>query len=176
MAISGYFAPTYFSPFFFAPLVATQAPLVAASMPYGDRDAFEAVLALLRSTGAFERVLFENLFDRDRHNSATGPLVSLVPEGWEEFDDVDPASLLRRVDFSLSLLVRDDEPSTRFDRLARLEAAVHDAIQGADLGGCLPGLTRVRRGRYDPRSLHPEQILRLDGEFTYMNNPNSSAS
>jgi hypothetical protein len=89
---------------------------------------------------------------------------------------VDPVAILRRVEFSLSLLVRGDDPFGRFDELGQLEAVVQNAIAGSDLGGCLPGLTRIRRGRYDQRSLQPEQILTLDGEFTYMIVPNSPAT
>jgi hypothetical protein len=177
MATSLYFAPTYFSPYFFAPLDAPLAvPPVTVAMPYGDRDAFKAILSLLKGTGAFERVFFANTLDRNALSPATAPTALLVPGGWEEFDEVDPVAILRRVEFSLSLLVRGDDPFGRFDELGQLEAVVQNAIAGSDLGGCLPGLTRIRRGRYDQRSLQPEQILTLDGEFTYMIVPNSPAT
>ena len=177
MAASLYFAPTYFSPYFFAPLDSPQvSPPAAPSAPYGDGDAFGAILGLLRNTGAFERVLFANSLDRTALATATAPSVSLVPGGWEEFDDVDPVVILRRVEFSVALLVRGDDPFSRLDALAKLESVARGLIDGSDLGGCLPGLTRIRRGRYDPRSLHPEQALTLDGELTYMIFPNSSVS
>jgi len=151
-------------------------PAVINPPLYGDRNAFEAILALLKDTRAFECALFASSPDSPVLNSSTVPSVLLVAEGWEEFDDVDPSSILRRVDFSLAVLVRDDDPFARFEQLAQLESIVHNALEGSDLGGCLPGLTRIRIGRYDPRSLHPEQKLRLDGEFTYMIDSTSSTS
>jgi hypothetical protein len=176
MASSHYFAPTYFSPFYFTPLVAATSALpVSSPTPYGDRAAFGAILALLKDTGAFERVLFSTTLDRNVLTPATAPTAWLVPRGWEEFDESDPVAILRRVEFSLALLARGDDPLGRFDELAQLESIVRDAITGADLGGCLPALTRIRRGQYDARSLHPEQVLTLDGEFTYMILPNMPA-
>ena len=177
MATSFYFATTYFSPYFFAPLIAApMTPPSASPTPYGDRDAYGAIIDLLTQTGAFERVYFSGTPDRSGLAPAGSPTATLVPGGWEEFDEFDPIAVLRQVDFRLSLLVRNDDPFGRFDELGQLESVVHDAIEGADLGGCLPGLTRIRRGRYDQRSLHPEQVLTLDGEFTYVIVPNTPAS
>jgi hypothetical protein len=171
MATSLYFAPTYFAPTYFTPLAPAPVPTPPAppgSSAYGDADAYAAILAALEATGAFESVLFAIPPDRLALAAAATPLVSLVPEGWEEFDDVDPTAILRRVSFALYLLVRDDDPLARLSGLARLDAAAHTALEGSGLGGCLPGLTRLRRARYDMRSLHPEQAARIDGEFTYI--------
>ena len=175
MASPLYFAPTYFSPYYFAPFsLSGGAQTTGTTTPYGDSDAFGFILALLKETGAFERVLFSGSLDTQHLNSSSVPSVLVVPGGWEEFDEVDPFAILRRVDFSLLLLVRDDDSFTRFDQLARLESVIHNSLEASNLGGCLPALTRIRRGHYDLRSLHPEQMLQLDGEFTYMIDPNSS--
>lgn len=174
MATALYFAPTYFAPTYFTSLAPSLVPKPPVPPPpgstegYGDRDAYGAILAALEATGMFESVLFAIPPDRLTLAAAATPLVSLVPQGWEEFDEVDPTSILRRVSFSLHLLVRDDDAFGRAGRLGRLESAAHAALEGSGLGGCLPALTRLRRAGYDPRSLHPEQAARIDGEFTYI--------
>ncbi len=175
MATSLYFAPSYFAPLFFGPTGTPGgvAPDPAPGPPeaYGDGDAYEALIALLEGTMAFDSVLFGVPLDGRAPASAGTPLASLVPVGWEESDEFDPVAILRRVGFSLWLLVRDDDPSARADRLGRLESAARAAIRGSGLGGCLPALTWLRRGGYDASSLHPEQAVRLDGEFSYMIEP-----
>ena len=171
MGATPYFAPTYFSSFYFPPLVSTQvAP--QPTFPYADRDAYQAILQQLRATQLFEAVLFAGPVDRLPSGLSGSPVATIVPEGWEEFDEVDPGAVLRRVTFLLDLLVRDDDPLARFDRLAQVESSARAAIDGSDLGGgCLPALTRLRRAQYDRRSLHPEQTVRIDGEFTYLVSP-----
>lgn len=176
MATTLYYAPTYFAPTYFAslaPSLVPRPPVPPGSSGYGDADAFRAILAALEGTGAFATVLFGTPPDRLALAAAATPLVSVMPEGWEEFDDVDPTSILRRVTFALDLLVRDDDPLARLACLARLDSAAHAALEGFGLGGCLPALTRLRRARYDPRSLHPEQAARIDGEFTYILGPST---
>lgn len=169
-----FFAPTYFSPYYFPPLVSTVGdptdPPIPAT-PYGDRDAFAAILARLEGTKAFASVLFGAELDRRAIGASTPPMVSLIPGAWEEADEVDPPCLVRRVGFRLVLLVRDDDPLARYEQLARLERAARQAIDGNDLGGCLPSLTRIRSGAYDDSPLHPEGAARLDGEFSYLIDP-----
>ncbi len=176
MAATPYLAPTYFSTFYFPSLVPAQVPILAtSSCPYSDRDAYEAILEQLKSTSFFETVQFAGPVDWMPSGSAGTPVATVVPEGWEEFDEVDPAAVLRRVTFRLDLLVRDDEPLGRFKRLTQVEDSARAAIDGSDLGGgCLPALTRLRRASYDRRSLHPEQAVQIDGEFTYLVIPSSS--
>jgi hypothetical protein len=167
-----YFAPTYFTQTYFFVLTLEPVPGPPAGSQglaaFGDADAYRAILSALEASGAFEAVLFGVPPDRLTLGGAATPLVSLVPEAWEEFDDVDPTAILRRVSFGLHLLVRDDNPVERQAILSRLEQTAHGALEGSGLGGCLPALTRLRRMRYDPRSLHPEQVARIDGEFTYI--------
>jgi hypothetical protein len=170
--VSLYFAPTYFAPTYFTPLAPELVPGPPAGSQglaaFGDAEAYRAIVSTLEASGAFETVLFGVPPDRLTLGGAATPLVSLVPQAWEEFDDVDPTVILRRVYFGLHLLVRDEEPLDRQAILSRLEQAAHSALEGSGLGGCLPALTRLRRAHYDPRSLHPEQAARIDGEFTYI--------
>jgi hypothetical protein len=180
MATALFFAPTYFAPTYFAALAPTAVPNPPAPAPpgstagYGDPDAYAAILAALRGTGAFGSVLFGVPPDQLALAGAAAPLASIVPEGWEDFDEVDPPSILRRGTFAVYLLARDDDPLARFGRMAKLDAASRAALDGSGLGGCLPALTRLRRSRPDPRSLHPEQVARIDGEFTYIVGPTTT--
>jgi hypothetical protein len=171
-AATRYFAPTYFATTYFYPYTLEQSSTV--STPPGphisaDRLIYAAILDSLEATNAFESVLFASAIDRLTLGSAATPLVALVPDGWEEFDEVDPTSILRRVSFYLDLLVRDEDAFGRFEQLDALESAARGAIEGLSLAGIsLPGLTRLRRARYDAHSLPPEQSARLEGEFTYI--------
>ncbi len=181
MATSLYFAPTYFAPTYFPPLAPSLVPRPPAPTPpgstvgYGDLDAYRAILGALEATGAFASVVFAIPPDRLALAAGATPLVSLVPEGWEEYDDVDPIAILRRVSFSLFLLVRDDDPLSRLSRLVGLDAAAHAALESSSLGGgCLPALTRLRRASLESRSLHPEQVTRINGEFTYIIGPSTN--
>ena len=45
------------------------------------------------------------------------------------------SDLVRRVTFTLTLVVRDEDPAARFDALDRLTSVAQNAIDGSDLGG-----------------------------------------
>ena len=166
MATTRYFAPTYFPPTYFAAL---NTPPPPAEVLYGDPQAFEAILGRLRTSRAFGAVRFGRTIDSESLAGQANSLAVLVPDRWEEIDEVDPTSVLRRVAFRIELLVRDDDPFRRYEKLERLASVAKSAIAGSNLGGgCLPALTRLNRGRYDQKSLHPEQVVRLEGEFSYL--------
>lgn len=164
-----FFSPSFFSPYYFTP---TELATVAAPTPvapgYRDRDAFAALIAVLETTGAFAAVVIGPPLD-DRVNAGNDPWALVTPTEWEEDDDVDPIVSVRRVSFTLTIGVRHEDPGERFQRLDRLTAIAQDAIDGTDLnGGCMPALTRLRRGRLDDRPQHPEQRVILSGEFSYL--------
>ena len=47
----------------------------------------------------------------------------------------------------------------------------------SDLGGlCLPPLTKIRAGRYQPSSQYPEWSVDLDGEFSVLIDPTADLS
>jgi hypothetical protein len=170
MSIALYFAPTFFSPYYFPPL----APLADVLPPpseilYRDRDAFEAIVDALESTGAFAEVVYGPLLQNTAIGADRVPLAVIAPEEWTELDDTDPTTYLRHVTFSIRLVVRGEDAENRFQSLDLLTAIVENAIDGSDLGGgCLPGLTKVRRGWFDPALHHPEQQVTLTGEFSYL--------
>ena len=165
---STYYAPTYFPPSYFyggAPSLILD-PVVPEHQGR-DHAAYEALLDLLRATGAFEEVIFGDSTQRSRAGADSYPLAVVTPKGWQESDDYDPTSIVRRVSFAITVVVKDQDGSSQFDRLDRLSSAILDVVDRSDLGGnCLGPLTKVRSGRYEPSTHHPEQSVDLEGEFT----------
>ena len=163
-----YYAPTYFSPFYFPPLSPLNgqgnSPAVVR-----DQDVFNAIVAALLSTQVFADVLFGPLLDQSMIAADRVPLAVVTPDRWAEYDDVDPTSILRQVGYKLTLLVRDEDPSRRYDALDALSSIAQNVLDGSNLnGGCLPALTKLRAGRYEAGCRSPEQRLVLEGEFSYL--------
>lgn len=156
---ASYFSPSYFTSAYFA----------GGSASYRDRDAFAAIVAALSSTREFAEVAFALAADAASLPAGRAPTAVVLPGDWSESDDLGSNGLVRRVRYSLTLAVRGNDPSERFRRLDRLTAAAQNTIEGSDLGGrCLRRLTRLRLGRFDSKSRHPEQRAVLDGEFSYL--------
>ena len=165
-----YFSSQYFPPLYFAPtaLGGTSPPAPVQPPGYRDRDAFAAIVAALGTTGEFAAVSIGVPPGRALVGPDRIPLAVVTPEGWEEEDDVDPIVNVRHVSYSLTLIVRGEDVTDRYQQLDRLTSVVQDALDGSDLGGCLPPLTKLRRGRLDPGARHPEQRVILAGEFSYL--------
>jgi hypothetical protein len=164
-----FFAPAYFSPYFFPPLAADSTATGSDVSPFRDSDVLSWVAAALRSTGEFADVSFGTTPQRSAAGADRLPIAVVTPEGWVEADDTDPVVLVREVGFTVTIVVRDEEPSLRYQALDRLACVVQNVIDGSDLGGMvLSPLTRLRRGRPDPDSTPPEQGVVLSGEFTYL--------
>jgi hypothetical protein len=167
---SYYFAPTYFSPFYFPPLfVVGGDPSGSTSAAFRDTDAYASVVAALKATGEFAQVFFGTNPDQRSAGADRTPAAVITPNGWAEIDDVDPVVIVRRVDFTLTVVARGEDALARYEDLDRLSCVCENAIDGSDLGGtCLPALTKLRRGRFEAHPNHPEQRVALHGEFTYL--------
>jgi hypothetical protein len=165
-----FFSPSFFSPYYLAPLALLQSLSIGAPMgSFRDRDVFDAISAALSATGEFADIVFGETIEQGTFGADRVPLAVLTPVHWEESDDSDPTALIRRVAYRLTIAVRDEEPGSRFDSLDRLSSLVQNTLDGTPLnGGCLPALTKLHRGQYDPTSRHPEQRLILQGEFSYI--------
>jgi hypothetical protein len=165
-----YFTPTYFSPFYFPSFAITannSQPPVGSG--YRDRDAYGAIIQALESTGEFAAIVLGSSIDHVAGGADRDPVAVILPSEWSEIDDVDPPICLRLVGYTLTLIVRAEDADERLQRVDRLTSVVQNAIDGSDLnGGCLSGLTKLRRGRYDAKSRHPEQRLTLTGTFAYL--------
>ncbi|MDB5350784.1 MAG: hypothetical protein JWN86_2031 [Planctomycetota bacterium] len=135
---------------------------------YRDRDAFASLVNALSASSEFAEVAFPSPLDSSPIGADRSPLAVLVPTQWLEQPDSASSLMLRRVSFTLTLVVRCEDPRERFEILDRLTSIVQNAIEGSTLGGgCLAGMTHLRKGRYDPASRHPELRLALDGGFCY---------
>jgi len=169
MFTESYFSAAYFSPMYFA--APGTGNVVSAPPPpppgYRDRDAFAAIVAALESTGEFAAVVLGSPADRALVGADRAPMAVVSPTDWDEEDDADPVFNVRHVSYTLTLICRGEDHEVRYEQLDRLTSVVQDALDGSDLaGGCLPALTKFRRGRPDPSARHPEQRLVLAGEFT----------
>ncbi len=167
-----YFGATYFSPMYFA---ASTAGIVVTVPPppgprgYRDRNAFAAIVAALESTGEFAAVLLGSPAYRTLVGADRTPMAVISPTEWDEEDDADPIFNVRHVSYLLTLICRGEIPGERYEQLDRLTSVVQNALDGSNLdGGCLPALTKFRRGRPDLSARHPEQRILLEGEFTYL--------
>jgi hypothetical protein len=79
-------------------------------------------------------------------------------------------SIPRAVAWTLTLFVRQSDPESRDREADRLANVAQNVLDGQSLAGItLPGLTKIRRGRWE-RSPAPERRLVLMGEFTYLVN------
>jgi hypothetical protein len=169
-----YFAPTYFAPLYFWPLVfpgegGGSGGGGGSVTGYRDTDAYSAMIATLKETKEFAAVFFGITPDQRSGGSDALPAVVITPGVWSEIDDSDPIVVIRHIAFALTVIVREDDPFTRFDLLDRLSSVVQDALDGSDLGGgCLPPLTKTRRGQFLAGAGFPEQSAVIHGEFTYL--------
>ena len=168
MFAQSYFSPTYYPPTYFTSPGAGSGPPPPPASGYRDRDAYAALVAALAATGEFAEVAFGVMMVRAVEGPDRIPLAVVTPSSWAEVDVSDPIIDVRHVSYTLTLVVRDEDAAERFRQLDRLTSIVQDALDGSDLGGCLPALTKIRRGRLDPQARHPEQRMILAGEFTYL--------
>jgi hypothetical protein len=137
-----------------------------------DQGSFAALLGLIGSTGGFATVLFGDPSLRARAGADGYPLAIVTPKGWTEVDDYDPTSILRRTSFAITIVAKARDAAPPYDRLDQLARAIKLVVDGSDLGGqCLPELTRIGSGRFEPTSHHPEHSVELEGEFAAIIDP-----
>jgi hypothetical protein len=137
-----------------------------------DQQAYASLLSLLSSSGAFQDVIFGDSLQRSQSGADGYPLAVVTPRNWEESDDFDPVLLVRRVSFTITVVVKGEDGGTQFDGLDRLAATIQEVVDHSDLGGTsLAALTKIRSGRYGQATHYPEQSIELDGSFTTLIDP-----
>lgn len=137
-----------------------------------DADGIKAIAALLEATGQFSQVTQgRNLNLLSRGGDVPRAWVRVLR--WSEKSQGDPEWKLRTVVFAINLTVSginfdEDDP------LDQLASTVQDAVEGRDLGFCLPALTTISEGRYPdtlPNAVNvangPEASITLSGQFCY---------
>jgi hypothetical protein len=172
-----YNAPTYFAPtYFYGPSSTTAVVPVTPTPIVINQDPYLELLASLQAIGLFEEVIFGAATQRSQAGADTYPLAVLTPKGWEESDDYDPTSIVRRVTFSITVVVKSEDDLPQFEALDQLSTAIKKAVDGSSLDGtCLPALTRIRSGHFVYSNHYPEQSIELEGEFSSIINPTSSS-
>ena len=172
-----YNPPTYFPPSYFYDGSSPAAPpsAVVQRIPGRDGGCYTALVAALEGIKLFDAVIFGEPSSRRAPGADSHPLAIITPRGWEETDDTDPVLDVRRVMFTVRIVIRVENDISPFDRLDRLAAAVQAQIDGADLNRqCLPALTKIRAGRYQASSQYPEWSVDLDGEFAILIDPSAA--
>jgi hypothetical protein len=166
-------APTNSSPP--GPQGATTLPVLGPVGPdpsCRDQQAYASLLSLLGSSGVFQDVIFGDALQRSQSGADGYPLAVVTPRSWEEADDFDPLLLVRRVSFTITVVVKGEDAGTRFDVLDRLASAIQADVDYSDLGGTsVAALTKIRSGRYGQATHYPEQSIELDGSFTTLIDP-----
>lgn len=149
------------------PLVGVPSPLAGAT---GDWGVLDDARDRLKASGEFDGVYRSALPEEKGRPSGDRLAAVVAPADWEqtdESDDEEEVQSTRRVHWTLTLIVRDDDPETRERTLDRLLAVSQNALDGQALGGItIPDWTRLRRGRYGTPS-GPEQRMTVTGEFAY---------
>ncbi len=171
-----YNTPTYFPPsFFYGGLTSSSPPpSVPKRLPGRDGGCYAALVALLEAIGVFNSVVFGDPSQRSRPGADADPVAIVTPQGWEEADDTDPALDVRRVTFTIRVVIRVGDDASPFDRLDSLAAAVQAQVDRSSLNGqCLPALTKIRAGHYQSSSQYPEWSVDLDGEFALLIDPSA---
>jgi len=96
------------------------------------------------------------------------PCAAVQPLTWVDSDRYDEGDFIRTCNFTITLIVRMEEPDQRQDWLDYLSDRVSNALNGESLAGITFGpLTLVQRGQYSPTPQHPEQRATLTGQFAY---------
>lgn len=137
-------------------------------MNYRDRDAFNALIALLQDSREFARVSLGPASDPVGSDLLPRPSARVIPDGWSEAPDTTANSLIRTVDYRLAITVEHPEPAARFRDVDRLSALVQNLLDGSTLGdNCLAGLTKLTRGRFPSGNAHAALTVELQGRFAY---------
>lgn len=138
-----------------------------------DWDVLSDIRDRLIATGAFDGVHLSGLPAEYGRSAGEARMAVCTLSAWDDtddWDDTEDVSIPRAVAWTLTLFVRQSDPESRDREADRLANVAQNVLDGRSLAGVtLPGLTKIRRGRWE-RSPAPERRLVLMGEFTYLVN------
>jgi hypothetical protein len=132
-----------------------------------DRDALDAMAALLRATGRFRAVRVVRDPDRAQFPGGAGPVAALSYIDHTEKPDAHPDLIQRWVRYSLSIRLEKVRDEDAEDILERLEQIASAALERRSYGFCLPRYSRIGRGTVDTGQ-HPAVWIRAEGQFVYL--------
>jgi hypothetical protein len=108
--------------------------------------------------------------DRGRPASEGAMLIIEPGDGDEELlwdDGSGPADIVRTVNYTITIMVREEDPEVRVRELDRLFCVAANAIGGVSLlDVTIPDLGWIRRGHYQP-AVSSEQRMRCTARFAY---------
>ncbi len=167
-----YNASAYFSPFYFYG-GSSRVPSESSSQVTGrDGPYYAELVGRIRSLNSFDTVIFGDPTSQAGRGANAHPVAIVVPRGWDETDETDPVLWVRRVLFTVRIVVRVEDSSVPFDQLDQLATLVQTEVDQADLGDqCIPALTKIRTCRYGASSQYPDWSIDLDGEFAVLVDP-----
>jgi hypothetical protein len=136
--------------------------------PFRDTDAYDALLAVLRGLDVFAEVIDARSPDRDQLSADASPAATLTPTGrFQMLPDGSPGRWVRTVEYALTIKVREEDPPTAYRELDRINAILHNTLQGVSLGNfTIERLSNINVGSYDSAS-HPNYTMPATGTFGY---------
>lgn len=159
-----YFAPSYWAPSYWA---GSSRPVPTIR----DWDILDDIVARLKACGAFDGVHASDLPETRGRGADRKALAIVAPDSWDEsegWDDPDEPQWLRKVDWTLTVIARAEDPRSRDRHADRLLQAACVALDFKCLAGVtLPGLTKITAGRYLP-AVPPTRAIRASGTFAYL--------
>jgi hypothetical protein len=135
----------------------------------GVADPALSMVGLLQSTGWFDPggVVYPASPGAARLTADMQSTCTITPTGVQETDEGSQKRRLRRVGYKIALRYRAEEGADAAAVLGRIDAAVHNVLQSASLGGfTLPWLNRIEAAVPDDSS-HPDYRLTIRGLFVY---------
>jgi|GEM_PF-6977298 len=131
----------------------------------------EAIRDLLLETNQFDDVYLSGLPENHGHSAAMLKVAVLEPAEWNEFDerdDPDDVQNTVRMQFRLTLLVRDEDPVQRDNEVDRLLGVCKNIIDGQDIirESTIRGWNKLRKGKWE-RPVAPERRMTVVGEVAY---------
>jgi hypothetical protein len=136
----------------------------------GDWDVLTAIRDAIAATGEFDGVFMSDLPEERGRSGGDHNAAWVSPQTWEEssdFEDPGQTVLTRKVGWTLTLMVRRQDPEARDRELTRLLSVAQNAVDGQSVGGLtLPAWTRLKSGRYE-KARPPERRLISSGTFAY---------
>lgn len=159
-------APTMWAPAMWAHPGFTVSP-VAAGARGRDTTVLRDIQARLQATGVFDAVCRFSPEEWPRPAAQTA-LAFVEPDRWSETDELGDHTYTRRLNFTLTFLVRDEDPVARTEKLDYLYTVATNALVGQQFAGiCLPVRTAIGKGTYTTTK-PPERSLVCQGSCAYL--------
>lgn len=164
-----FFGSHFFGPSYFGSSTSTSPPVTAAK--FRDTDILVEIVRLLKATDQFGSVWLCGMEEYQRSGAEETSIAFVDPESWTEdtdADDEDGPRERRDVIWSLTIVVKDDDPQRRNQRLDQLANVAMNTLNGVSyLGQTVRPWSRLTNGRYSAAN-HPYKFMEITGKFTLL--------